>query len=182
MLILPDGVHTAGLLTRAGELDDGLIGAGGLALAALDALGLVDLGLAVLKVDGPLGTGVGAVPGQTALAGVGDLIVGVGTGVAGVFDDVDQRGIVVFLRDGALLHAVGQQRMLRHRTQGQSHSQPDPLAHDGALQKDGFPLPPDLAGYDLIGQLLDPGVVAALVGQLRHLGEHRFAHVGDGAL
>lgn len=72
--------------------------------------------------------------------------------------------------------------MLRYRTQGQSHSQPDPLAHDGALQKDGFPLPPDLAGYDLIGQLLDPGVVAALVGQLRHLGKDALADIRHAAL
>ena len=182
MLILPDGVHTAGLLTGAGELDDGLIGAGVLALAALDAQVLVDDRLPSLRPDGALGTGVLAVPRQTALTGAGHLIVGGRTGVAGILDDVDQRRIVVFLRDGALLHAVGQQRMLRHRTQGQSHSQPDPLAHDGALQKDGFPLPPDLAGYDLIGQLLDPGVVAALVGQLRHLGKDALADIRHAAL
>ena len=37
ILVLADGVHAAGLLTGPQEFDDGLIGAGGLALAALDA-------------------------------------------------------------------------------------------------------------------------------------------------
>ena len=183
VLVLADGVHAAGLLAGPEELDDGLIGAGGLALAALDALGLVDLSLAVLKVDGPLGTGMGAVPGQAALAGVGDLIVGVGTGVAGVFDDVDQRRIVVFLGNGAFLHTVGQQRMLGHIPQGKAHGQADPLAHNGPLQEDGLPDGAHLAGHQLIGQLLQPGIIVpALIGQLRHLGEHLLAHVGDGAL
>ena len=183
VLILADGVHAAGLLAGAEEFDDGLIGAGRLALAALDALGLVDVGLAVLKIDGPLGTGVGAVTGQAPLAGVGDLVMSVGTGVAGVFDDVDQRGIVVFLGNGAFLHTVGQQRMLRHVPQGKAHGQADPLAHNSPLQEDGLADGAYLAGHQLIGQLLQPGIIVpALVCQLRHLGEHLLAHVGDGAL
>ena len=167
VLILADGVHAAGLLAGAEEFDDGLIGAGRLALAALDALGL----------------GVGAVTGQAPLAGVGDLVMSVGTGVAGVFDDVDQRGIVVFLGNGAFLHTVGQQRMLRHVPQGKAHGQADPLAHNSPLQEDGLADGAYLAGHQLIGQLLQPGIIVpALVCQLRHLGEHLLAHVGDGAL
>lgn len=93
--------------------------------------------------------------------------------MAGVFDDVDQRRIVVFLGNGAFLHAVGQQRMLGHIPQGKAHGQADPLAHNGPLQEDGLPDGTHLAGHQLIGQLFHAGViVSALIGQLRHLGEH----------
>ena len=183
VLILADGVHAAGLLAGAEEFDDGLIGAGRLALAALDALGLVDVGLAVLKIDGPLGTGVGAVTGQAPLAGVGDLVMSVGTGVAGVLDDIDQWGIVILLGNGALLHTVRQQRVFGHIPQRKSHGQTNALANNGPLQKDGLADGAYLAGHQLIGQLLQPGIIVpALVCQLRHLGEHLLAHVGDGAL
>ena len=183
VFILPNGVHAAGLLAGAGELDDGLIGAGVLALAALDALALVDAGVAAtVDVDSVLGTGVLAVPRQAALAGVRHLVMGGLTAVAGVFDDVHQRGIVVLLRHGALLDAVAEQAVLRHRTQGQSHGQPDTLAHDGALQKNGRPLVAHLAGHDLVGQLLHPPVIAAFISQSRHLGKHAFTQIGDIAL
>ena len=180
VFILPDGVHAAGLLTGAGKLDDGLIGAGVLALAALDALALVDAGMAAaVDIDSVLGTGVLAVPRQAALAGVRHLVMGGLTAVAGVFDDVHQRGIVVLLRYGALLDAVAEQAVLRHRTQGQSHGQPDTLAHDGALQKNGRPLVAHLARHDLVGQLLHPPVIAAFISQSRYLGKHALTQIGD---
>ena len=122
-----------------------------------------------------------AVPRQTALTCARHLVVGGRAGVAGILDDVDQRGVVVFLRDGALLHAVGQQRVLRHRPQRQPHGQPYALAHNGPLQKHGLPLAPDLSRHDLVRQLLDPGVVAALVGQLCHLGKYPAADVRHAA-
>ena len=103
--------------------------------------------------------------------------------MAGVFDDVDQRGIVVFLGNGAFLHTVRQQRMLGHISQGKAHGQADPLAYNGPLQENRLPDGAHLAGHQLIGQLLHAGIIVpALIGQLRHLGEHLLAHVGDGAL
>ena len=182
ILVAGDGVHAAGLLTGPGELDDGVIGAGVPALAALDALALVDAGPAgTVYVDGALGAGVLTVAGQAALAGIGDLVVGGGAGVAGVLDDVDQRRVVVFLGDSAFLHAFGQNGMLRHGAQGQAHGKADTLTHDGALQKDGIAVVAHLSWYDLIGQLLHTPVIAALVGQLGHLGKDALAHIGDGA-
>ena len=146
------------------------------------ALILVDDGLTPLRGDGPLGAGVLTVPRQTALACAGHLVVGGRAGIAGVLDDVDQRGIVVLRGNGTLLHAVGQHRVLRHRPQRQAHGQPDALTHDGPLQKHGLPLPPHLAGHDLIGQLLHARVVSTLIGQLRHLGKDPLADVRNTAL
>ena len=49
---------------------------------------------------------------QTVLAGVCHLIVGVGAGVAGIFDDVDQRRLIILFPNGRFVHAVGQQTLL----------------------------------------------------------------------
>ena len=169
ILVLADGVHAAGLLTGPQELDDGLIGAGLLAAAALDAFGLIDAGPAMLQLDGALGAGLIAVLGQAPLTGLRHLVVGVRAGVTGVLDDVDQRWIVVFFGDGASLHAVGDHVLLRHVPQRQTHGQPDALTNDGPLQKNGFPIGPHLTGDDLIGQLLHAGaVVPTLISQLCH--------------
>ena len=146
VFVLGDGIHTAGLGTGALELDDSVIGAGRLALAALDTLALIDLGAAVLEIDGILGAGALAVTGDTALTGIGDLEMGVGAGMAGIFDNIDQRGIIILFRDGALLHTVGQHRMLVHMAQRKTHSQTDALTYDGALQKDGIALLTHLTG------------------------------------
>ena len=180
VFIAADGVHAAGLGAGPLEADDGLVRAALLALAALDALGLVDVGLAMLEVHGLLGADGGAVVGKAALAGVGHLQMGGGAGVAGELDDVDQRRLIILLGDGALLHAIGNHIMLLHLAQGQAHSQADALAHDGALQEDGVTLIAHLAGDNLIGQLLHAlDVVAALVGHTGHLGEHALAHGGN---
>ena len=183
VLVAADGIHAAGLLAGAGKADDRTIGAGVLALAALDALRLVDLGLPVVERDGAAGAVIGTVLGQTALTGVRHLKMSRRTAVAGILDDVDQRRIVVFLRDRTLLHSVGEQVVLRNVAQGQAHSQTDPFANDGALQEDRLPELPNLSGHDLIGQLLHPAVVIPiLIGKSCHLGKDPLANVGYAAL
>ena len=179
-LVAGDGVHAAGLGTGTLELDDGLIGAALLAAAALDALLLIDDGLALDEGNSVLGAGVVAVVGKAALTHVGHLVVGGGTGVAGVLDDVDEGRIVIFLGDGAFLHAVAEQIVLRHRPQRQPHGKADALAHDGALQKDGFAHGGLFAGHNLIGQLLHAGVILVIC-HFGHFREHALAGVGDAA-
>ena len=152
-------------------------------MTALDALRLVDLGLPVVERDGAAGAVIGTVLGQTALTGVRHLKMSRRTAVAGILDDVDQRRIVVFLRDRTLLHSVGEQVVLRNVAQGQAHSQTDPFANDGALQEDRLPELPNLSGHDLIGQLLHPAVVIPiLIGKSCHLGKDPLANVGYAAL
>ena len=107
VLILADGVHAAGLLTGPLKADDGLIGAGRLALSAFDALALIDLRPTMVKADGFPGAGIGAVVGQTALAGVGHLIMGVRTGVTGIFNNVDQGWFVIPFPNCRLIRGIG---------------------------------------------------------------------------
>ena len=181
VLILTNGIHAAGLLAGPGKLDDGVVGTGIPAFAALDALILVDMRLSAFDSNGPFRAGILAMAGQTALAGIRDLIVSRRAAVTGVFYDVHQWRIVVLLRDGTLLHPVAEQTVLRHRPQGQAHSQPYALAYDSPFQKDGLPLVAHLTGDDLVGQLFHTAVVSALIGQPRHLGKHLLTHIRDGA-
>ncbi len=73
--------------------------------------------------------------GPSTPTGLRHLVVGVRAGVAGIFDDVNQRRLVIFFGDGASLHAVGDHVLLRHVPQRQTHGQPDALTNDGPLQK-----------------------------------------------
>ena len=101
-------------------------------------------------------------------------------GVAGVLDNVDEGRIIVFLGNGALLHAVAQQAVLRYGAQRQTHGKADTLAHDGALQKDGLAHGGLFAGHDLIRQLFHPGIILVIC-HLRHLGKYALAGIGNAA-
>ena len=179
-LVAGNGVHAAGLGAGPLELDNGLIGAALLAPAALDALVLVDDGLALVERDGILGAGVVAVVGQTALTQVRHLIVGGRAGVAGVFDNVDQRRIIVLLGHSTLLHAVTEQAVLRHGAQRQAHGKADAFAHNGPLQEDRLPLRGLFAGQYLIWQLFHPGIIL-VIRHPRHLGKHALTGIGNAA-
>ena len=82
------GVHAAGLGAGPLYAADGVIGALVEALAALDALALVNVALAVLDVDGPLGAHRLAGMGQAALAVGGDPYLLGRAAVAGKGNDV----------------------------------------------------------------------------------------------
>ena len=164
-----NGVHAAGGGAGALLLDDGVVGTGIGAFTASDALAVIDHRLAALKMDGTLGADLLAEAGQAALAALGDPVPIGGTGVAGIGNNVHQRGIIVLFRDGTFFHTVGQPGVLRHRTQRQTHCQTDALAHNGALQEDGFPVIGNLAGGNLVGQFLHAAVVAAFICQAGNL-------------
>src|SRR5699024_5084942 len=86
-----DGAHAAGGGAGAFGLDDGTVGAGVDAAAALDAQALVDMALAVAEADGLFGADLLAGVRQAALAHLGDLDDLFLAAVAGKLDDVDQR-------------------------------------------------------------------------------------------
>ena len=73
--------------------------------------------------DRPLRADLLAGMGQAPLAAVGDMEALLRADVAGELDDIDQRRIVVFLRNRAFHDAVRNQRMLVHRTQRQPNRQ-----------------------------------------------------------
>ena len=79
-----DGAHLTSLLAGAFPVDDGGIGTCLGTLAAVDALGLVDVCVLVLvQGDGVLGTDGLTVVGKAATTGVGDPVAIGGTFVAG---------------------------------------------------------------------------------------------------
>ena len=171
-LVRADGVHAAGLSTGALQLQDGAVGAGVGALAALDALGLVDEALALDQRDGVLGADLHAGVSQAALAHIGDPNLLGRAGVTGKVDDVDQGGLIVLLGNGALLDVSAGGSVLVNLTQRQADGQTETLADNGALQEDILTVAGYLAGNDFIGQMLDRlGVIAALKGQAGNFGK-----------
>ena len=179
-----DGVHAAGGGAGALHLDDGVIGAHIHALAALDALVLIDHRAAAGgEADGVLGADLLAGVGKAAAAHVGHLHLFGRAGRTGELDDVDERRVVVFAGDHAVLDARVGGRLLVHRAQGQAHGQADALGNDGPFQKDAVAVGAHLTGNDLVRQLHHlGGVVLPLVGKTGHLGEYLAANVGHGGV
>ena len=168
-----DAVHAAGLAARALEAHDGVELALLQAAPAADALIGVNVGLTVLPCNGLPRADRHARMLQAALAHVRDLHNVVRAAVARELDDVDERLFVVDLRIERFFHTVRQQRKLRKLAQRQSHSQPQPFADDGTLEKQTVPVCTDLTGDDLERQLFEPlGIIAALVGKACDLREH----------
>ena len=160
-------------------MDDGVVGAGIGALAALDALALVDVGAAVFKVDGALGADLLTGAGKAVLAVLGDLVLVGGAGMAGVGDDVDQGRLVILLGHGGGVHALGDQVTAVAGAQAQTHGKAHALTGDGALEKGGFPVQGAVAGDDLVGQLVGGLVAVAGVGHPGHLDEDLFTDIRD---
>ena len=133
MFIRVDGTHTAGSSTGTLGLDDGAVGAAVDAAAALHAQALVDVAFAVAEADGVFGADFLAGVGKAALAHLGDLDDLLGAAIAGELDDVDQRRLIVLVRDDAVLQAFGGGHALIQRAQGEAHGQTDTLGHDGSL-------------------------------------------------
>ena len=179
VLVAFDGVDAAGGRAGALAFDDGRIGAGLGAAAALDALGLVNLGAAVDDADRLDRADHRAGVGQAVAAQVGDGVAGLLAGVAGEGNDVDERRFIKHVGDGAVVHSLRNRRVLVHRTQRQSDCQAQPLTDDGALLKDAVAVVGDLSGNDGVRQLLDPGIVPVLIGQTGNLGKDLSSDFGD---
>ena len=182
MLVGADGAHATGRGTGPHVMVDGLIRAGALAHATVDAGVLVYVGPFVHKRDGLLGTHLAAGVRETALAHVGDLVHVVLAGIAGELDDVDERWLVVrHVVDLRVVEAVRDALRPIHALQRQAHGQANALADDGTLQEDALAVGGDVARKDLEGQLVegivDVGighgrVLARLVADLRYLAKH----------
>ena len=178
-----DGVHSAG--HGAGPLlnDNGLVGAHVGAAAAVDALAGVDVGAAVVTVqlDGVLGADLLAGVGQAALAALGHQHPLLRAAVAGKLNDVDERRGVVGLRPVGRLDILRERGVLRRAPAGQAHGQPQPLAHDGPLQKHVVAEVAHLARDDLVRQALNALVHRPLrvVSHAGHLPEHPVADLLD---
>ena len=178
-----DGTHTAGFGAGALHLDDGVVGAGAHAAAALDAQVLVNMAFAVAEADGLFGADFLAGMGQTALAHGRHLDELFGTLVAGELDDVDQRRLIKFVRHHAVFQVLSGGNTLIQRTEGKAHGQSNPLRNNGSFQENAAAKLTHFAGNDLVGQIADVlGVIrhlTALVGHPGHFGKHLAADIGD---
>ena len=179
MLVGADGVHAAGRLTGALHVDDGVVGTGVCALAALDALSRVNVAFAVDEGDRTLGADLLTGGGQTVLAVLRHPVLICRAGVTGIGNNVNQRRLVILLGNGGGVHALGHQAAGLDGADGQTHGKPHPLSGDGAFQENRLPVQGLIAGDDLEGQVLRLGVVAAVVGHAGDLGEYVFANVCD---
>ncbi len=130
-----------------------------------------------MDLDGVLGAAFAAGVGKTALAAIGDPVLLFRAAMAGELDEIDKRRLVVFFRNGAFVHPHGKGGVLVHGAQRQAHSQAQPLPHNGALQEDGFPVLGHLPWDNLIGQLLDAGIIPALIAHPSHLGKNPAANI-----
>ena len=99
--------------------------------------------------------------------------------MAGIGDDVDQRGLIVLLGNGGVVHALGQKGPGLDGADGQAHGKPDPFTGNGALQEHGLPVQGLVAGNDEEGQILGLGLVIAVVGHPSHFGKNFFADIRD---
>ena len=173
VLVGADGLHAAGGGAGTLLVEDGVVRADLGALPTVDALLLVDVGLLVHKGDGALGADLAAGVRKAALAHVGHAVDVVLAGVAGELDDVDEGRLVVGLGLCRLGEAVGELLGTVNALQWETQREADALAHDGALEKDALAIGGNVAGNDLVRQLVEllRLVFPALVRNLRHLAE-----------
>ena len=181
-----DGTHAAGGRAGALGLDDGAVGAAVDAAAALDAKALVNVALAVAEADGVLRADLLAGMCQTALAHGRNLDDLLRAGVAGKLDDVDQRRLIVFIRNDAVLQTLAGGDTLIQRAQGHTHGQTDALGDDCSLQEDAAAQGFLLAGNNLEGQLthqlLVIGKLVDLIGHAGNLSEHLTTDIRYGCI
>jgi len=151
-----DGVHTAGLGAGALDLADGVIGALIHAAAALDALVVVNDAVAIgVGADGVLGTYRLAGMAQAALAIGTDAHLLLGAGIACEGNDVNERGLVILFGDVGLFDTLAGQTIFRRGAQRQPAGQAQAFGDDGTLAENAVAVVGDLAGDDLIGELVD---------------------------
>ena len=181
VLVGANGLHTAGRGAGPLLVENGVVGAHLGALATVDALLLVDVGLLVHKRDGALGAYLAAGVRQAALAHVGHAIDVVLAGVAGKLDDVDERRLVIGLGLCRLSKAVGELLGTVDALQGKAQREADALAHDGALEKYALAVGRNVAGNNLVRELVEllRLVFPTLVRDLRYLAEDIAPNLGQ---
>ena len=106
VLVAGDGIHSAGSLTGALKMNDGVVGTGLFTLAAADALVRVNPAFAVDKANGSFGANLLAGRGQTVLAVFRDAELIRWARMAGIRDDIDQRRLIILPGDSRMIHSL----------------------------------------------------------------------------
>ena len=182
MIVRADALHTAGLGTGTLLVDDRMERAGVCAFAAADALIVIDLGVAVYLADSASWAYLHARMLKAALTAVGDTHEVNRAAVAGKFDDIYKRRLIVLLGNYGILNTVGDGVILAELPRRQTHCKTQPFADDGSFEKQAVSVCADIVritGTDLVCQLLERlGIVAALVviGKACYLGKNRVSY------
>ena len=169
MLVARNGVHTARAGARALQLQNRPIRANLGAAAAFDAFFLIDHGFTVYDGNSVPRADLLAGMRQTALTAVRHTVLLFRAGIAGKFNDIDKRRIIVLLRDCALVDSHRNRRVLVHRAQRQADGKAQALSDNRALQKNGVAVLRRLSMDNLVRQALDSRIIAALICQARNL-------------
>ena len=177
LVVGADGIHAAAGGTGTFQMNDGIVGACLGALAAADAFVKVNVGTVVPERDGVLGADLLAGTCQTVLAIIADLVLVTGTGMAGIGDDVDQRGLIVLLCNGSSVHALGNQMAAVTGTQAEAHGKTNAFTGNGTFQEYRFPVQRAVAGYNLIRQFVNTFVTLSGICHPGDFGENFFADV-----
>ena len=128
--------------------------------------------LVLVQINGILGAHIHAGMGQAALAAVRNPDLLGGAGIAGKGDDIDQGLLKIFVVGrGRLLDTGADGRLLASGLQAHAKGQPHPLLDNGPLQKHVVAVVGHLALDHLVGDLVHPLQVPALIGQAGHFGE-----------
>ena len=154
---------------------DGIVRADALALAAFDALGLIDHGFSVDDGNGALRADRRAGMRHASAAVVRDLIHIGRTRRARRGNDLHQRRFVIFVRNVASAKAAGKVHGLIFGPQRKAHRKAHALRTDGALAPDALAVQRFIARRDLVRDRLDGVFEFALFrfeGDARHLHEH----------
>ena len=172
MLIGADGVHATGFTAWTLLLNDRIIRTALDTLSAFDTLFFINMGLTVYHGDRTLWTDLLTGMLQTALTAFRYKYLFFRTGIAGKFDDIDKRRLIIFLTDDAGFHTLGNRRMLGHGTQRHTHGHPQTFANDCAFQKNALAIAGHLSRNDLIWQCLHHRRITSFIGHAGNFGKN----------
>ena len=144
------------------------------------------MALTVAEADRVLGADLLAGMCQAALAHGRNLNDLFRAAVAGELDYVNQRRLVIFISNDAVLQTLTGRHALVQRTQGKTHGQTNTLRNDRSLQEDAAAQRAFLAGNDLVRQFAHQVcVVGHFIDFVRHtcnFGEHLATDIRNGGV
>ena len=171
-------MHTTSFRTWALHLNNCTIRTGITAASTVDTLFWVNLRLTTLLYnDSSLRANLLTWMSSTALAHIGDNCLIVQTFVAGKFDDVNQRWLIVALCDRTLIYTICHWRMFSQCTVRQSNCKSKTLSDDGSLGKYALTKTCQLSRHNFIWKLLQTGIISAFVSKSCYFGEYFFTHI-----
>ena len=173
-----DSIHSTGLGTWSFLFDNGIIWTGFHTFAAFDTFFLIDYRPAILHMNGILGTDLLTWVLQAALTAFCHQDSFLRAGIAGKFDNINKRRLIIFLLNKARLHPFGNRGMLGNVAQGQSHCHTQPLSYNGSFQENTVTVCGNFSWQDLVWKLVHFLLNIALVGKTGDFSKNLVSDLG----